>query len=127
MDSATNDNTDYRRVVRHTDQMQVVLMSLAPGTGLKMEVHPTTAQFVKVEGGAVRVRAHVRRGPFRAMGIEEWTVRQGDAFVVAAGVQHELVVDGMEPATLYTIYSPPVHPGGLVQLVQPPDERLGSV
>jgi len=45
---------------------------------------------------------------------EESLVSDGDAVVVPAGAEHNVINIGSEPLKIYTIYSPPNHPDGTI-------------
>jgi mannose-6-phosphate isomerase-like protein (cupin superfamily) len=46
---------------------------------------------------------------------EETSIKDGDAIVVPAGVQHNFInTSQTEPLKLYTLYSPPHHKDGTV-------------
>lgn len=97
------DNRDFRRVVWTGRHQQLVVMSVADS--VPMEVHPDTDQFVVVVAGAGRA---VLDGATRALAA-------GVAVAVPAGTPHGIYNDSDAPLQLYTLYSPPHHPHGLVQ------------
>lgn len=99
-------NTDYRRVITTTPQLQLVLMSVPIGDYIKLEMHTHTTQFIRVEAG---------QGI--AIVYPEQTLRlyPGSSLIIPAGTWHMITNTGVEALKLYTIYTPPEHPDGLVQ------------
>ena len=119
IETLTLENQNFRQVVftgRHT---QLVLMRLRPGEEIGEECHPGVDQFFRIEEGAAR---------FVFGGKDEHMVRAGDAVVVPAGTVHNVI--NASPATslrLYTLYSPPEHPGGTVQKTKVEDHHPTTV
>lgn len=101
----TKENTNFRRVLYSGTKLQLVLMSLEPGTEIGGEIHPDTDQFFRIEGGKGRV---VIDGTTHKVG-------PGDGFVVPAGTHHNVICTGHQPLKLYTVYGPPHHEDQLVQ------------
>lgn len=99
-------NNDYFRQVLFTGQhLQVVVMSLKPNEDIGVEVHEIVDQFLRVETGEGKV---IING-------EEHSVKDGDAFVVPAGAQHNVLNTSSEKfLKLYTIYAPPHHKDGTI-------------
>ena len=99
-------NNEYFRQVLYTGQhAQLVVMSLNPSEEIGMETHQIVDQFLRVESGEGRVIMN---------GVEQ-LVKDGDAFVVPAGTQHNVINTSAEkPLKLYTVYSPPHHKDGTV-------------
>lgn len=101
----TKANKDFRRVLYTAAQMQLVLMALKPGEETGSEIHATHDQFFRIEKGKGRIR----------IGKAKNKVASGDAFVVPAGVRHNLTNTGKKRLRLYTIYAPPNHADHLVE------------
>ena len=100
IENHTKKNTDFRRVLYTGKHSQLVLMSLAPGEEIGMEVHPHIDQFFRFESGEGAV----------VIDGAEHKVHDGDAVIVPAGAQHNVVNTSTRTALkLYTIYSPPEH------------------
>jgi mannose-6-phosphate isomerase-like protein (cupin superfamily)/predicted heme/steroid binding protein len=98
------ENTNFRQVLYTGKHAQFVVMSLQVGEEIGMEVHPSVDQFFRVERGTLKF----------VMDGEENTVTAGGVAIVPAGVNHNVINVGQEPAKLYTIYSPPNHPAGTI-------------
>ncbi len=105
IEQLTETNTDFRRVLYTGVNLQLVLMALKPGEAIGSEVHATHDQFFRVEAG---------KGQLKMAGAKI-SVGQGDAFVVPAGVQHNLTNVGKKRLRVYTIYAPPNHADKLVE------------
>ncbi len=99
IEQATENNTNYRQVLYTGKHLQLVLMSLQPDEEIGMEVHPENDQFFRFEEGEGEV----------VIDGNEYLVQDGDAIIVPAGAQHNVVNTGSEPLKLYTIYAPPHH------------------
>lgn len=99
------ENNNFRKVLFTNKHSQVVLMSLLPGEDIGREVHDVVDQvlvFVKGTGQAV-------------VGSEKHDIGAGDMFAVPAGTEHDFINTGDEALKLFTVYSPPEHPDGVVQ------------
>jgi len=105
LEAETIKNTNYRKVVETTKNLQLVLMSLNPGEDIPAEIHPNTTQFFRVERGKVAITVN---------GVKK-TLKDGQSLVVTPGKKHYVKCVGRVPAKLYTIYSPPEHPSNLIQ------------
>ncbi len=93
-------NSDFRRVLYTGKYSQLVLMNLKPLEGIGLETHKDRDQFFRFEEGEGKVFID---------GIEH-TVKDGDAIIVPAGAQHNVVNTSKNlELKLYTIYSPPEH------------------
>jgi mannose-6-phosphate isomerase-like protein (cupin superfamily) len=93
-------NSDFRRVLYTGKNSQLVLMSLRPMEEIGMEVHVDRDQFFRFEEGEGKVVIDGVAHP----------VRDGDAVIVPAGAQHNVVnTSKTKELKLYTIYSPPEH------------------
>ena len=96
-------NNYFRRVVETGEKMQVVLMSIAPGEEIGLEVHPDNEQFLLSVAGQGKV----------TLNGEESEFNEGDIVLVKAGVEHNFITVGNEPITI-TLYSPPHHAPGTI-------------
>jgi mannose-6-phosphate isomerase-like protein (cupin superfamily) len=98
------ENNNFRKVLFTNKHSQVVLMSILPGEDIGREVHEVVDQvlvFVKGAGQAV-------------VGGETHDIGAGDIFAVPAGTEHDFINTGDEVLKLFTVYSPPEHPDGVV-------------
>ena len=105
IEETTLQNTSFRQVLYTGQHAQLVVMSLKPGEEIGEEVHEIVDQFLRVEAGEGKV----------IMNGEVQMVSDGSAFLVPAGVRHNVINTSSENALkLYTIYSPPHHKDGAV-------------
>ena len=101
----TLSNSNFRKVVYTAENSQLVLMSLPPNEEIGLETHPENDQFLRFEGGEGRVEIDGN----------EYNVADGDAVVVPAGAEHNVInTSATEELKIYTIYSPPHHQDGIV-------------
>lgn len=104
IESLTEDNDDFRRVLYTGHNLQLVLMAIQPGEEIGEEVHDDRDQFFRIEAGEGEV----------------WIddvcnhVKADDAVIVPQGAKHNVKATGSEPLKLYTIYGPPEHIDGTV-------------
>ena len=103
IEKQTLKNNFYRKVLSTTPQMQLVLMSIKTGDEIPEEVHSHTTQFIRVEGGNGVAYVNGR----------QFNLKDGDAIVIPPGTRHR--IKSTNNLKLYTIYSPPEHPKGLVE------------
>lgn len=105
IESRTLDNSNYRKVIYTDENIQIVLMNLQEGEDIPSEVHPTTTQFIKVEGGF---------GEAIVDG-QKYVISYGDSITIPPNTRHHIRNLSSQPLTLYTIYSPPEHAPHLIQ------------
>jgi mannose-6-phosphate isomerase-like protein (cupin superfamily) len=105
IEEITLENENFRRVLFTGDHSQLVVMAIVPGEEIGQEVHSDVDQFFRFESGEGRV----------TIDSEEFEVGDGDAVIVPAGSEHNVInVSASESLKLYTIYSPANHPAGTV-------------
>lgn len=106
IEQATLDNGNFRKVLYTGKHSQLVLMSLAANEEIGMEVHESNDQFFRFESGEGKV----------VIDGHEYAVKDGDAVVVPAGAEHNVMnTSSTEALKLYTIYSPAHHKDGIVR------------
>lgn len=106
IEKLTSENSNFRKVLYTSKYSQLVLMSLAPSEDIGMEVHPDNDQFFRFEAGLGKV----------IIDGNEYEVTDGDAVVVPAGAEHNVInLSATESLKLYTIYSPAHHKDGIVR------------
>ncbi len=113
IESLTDDNSNFRRVLYTGKNLQLVLMALKPGEQIGEEVHANGDQFFRVEEGNGEVQ--INGQPTKIKG--------GDAVLVPAGARHNVINTGGQPLRLYTLYAPPQHRDGTVQATKAEAER----
>lgn len=101
----TEKNSDFRRVLYTARNLQLVLMSLLPGEEIGEEIHKDRDQFFRVELGNGEIMIDGVKTP----------ISDGSAMIVPAGALHNVINTGSESLRLYTIYAPPEHADGVVR------------
>ena len=110
LESATKQNSFYRRTLWTGYPLQVTLMSIPPQGEIGLEVHEIDDQFLRIEEGC----GMARMGSCRDNLSLQRTVSSGDAVLIPAGTWHNVVNTGSVPLKIYSIYAPPHHPKGTV-------------
>ena len=104
IETLTEQNGDFRRVLYTGNHLQLVLMTIQPGEEIGSEVHDDRDQFFRFESGA---------GVVDIDGVAN-EVEDGSGVIVPAGARHNVRNTGQEPLKLYSIYGPPEHIDGIV-------------
>ncbi|MCL5093831.1 MAG: cupin domain-containing protein [Patescibacteria group bacterium] len=106
IEKLTLENENFRKVLYTAPHSQLVLMALKPNEEIGMEVHEENDQFFRFESGEGKV----------IIDGNEYDVKDGDAVIVPAGAQHNVVnASDSEQLKLYTIYSPAHHKDGITR------------
>jgi mannose-6-phosphate isomerase-like protein (cupin superfamily) len=103
IESITDKNEDYRKVLYTAKHSQLVVMSLKSKEEIGMESHKPD-QFIRVEKGSGEVVINGVTTPVEA----------GFAAIFPGGSKHNVINTGSSTMKLYTIYSPPNHRDGVV-------------
>lgn len=105
IEEQTIKNTNFRHVLHTSQHMQLVVMHLKPNEDIGVETHEIVDQFLRIEKGEGKL---ILNG-------KEHVVKDGDAFIVPAGTQHNVINTSAEnPLKIYTIYAPPHHKDGTI-------------
>jgi len=105
IEQETLKNTYFRKVLFTGVHTQLVVMCIPPGEEIGTEVHEGVDQFFRVESG---------EGKFVIDG-EETTLLPDEVAIIPAGSMHNIVNTSQNSdLKLYTLYSPPNHPEGLI-------------
>jgi len=104
IEQETLENSNFRKVLYTSKYSQLVVMNLKPGEEIGAEVHETHDQFFRFEAGEGKVVLD---------GVEH-KVKDGDAAIARAGMNHNVINTGLEDLKLYTIYSPAEHRDGVI-------------
>lgn len=106
IEKETLENNNFRKVLYTGKNSQLVLMSLKPNEDIGLEIHPDNDQFFRFEQGTGKV----------VIDANEYQVKDGDAIVVPAGAEHNVInLSSSEDLKLYTIYSPAHHKDGIIR------------
>ncbi len=105
IEKKTLENEFFREVLFTASNMQLVVMSLAPGEEIGLETHDDIDQFIRVEAGEGKA----------ILNDEEHNLEDDSVVIIPAGTRHNIVnTSRSEPLKLYTIYTPPEHPDGTI-------------
>lgn len=110
IESATLENTNFRTTLWTGSNLQLTVMTIAPGEDIGLEVHDDHDQFLRIEQG----QARVQMGPAENDLTFDQEVGDDWAVFVPAGSWHNLTNTGDEPLKLYSIYAPAEHHHGTV-------------
>ncbi|MGN0454611.1 MAG: cupin domain-containing protein, partial [Ruminococcus sp.] len=108
-------NDNFRTALWTGANLQLTLMSIPPGGEIGLENHPDTDQFLRLEQG----KALVKMGSCKGKLTYQKCICAGDAVFVPAGTWHNIINKGRCPLKLYSIYAPPKHPHGTVDVTNP--------
>ena len=108
IETLTEENTDFRRVLYTGKNLQLVLMALQPGEEIGEEVHDDRDQFFRVEKG---------KGEIVIDGVTT-NIKTNIAMIVPAGARHNVRNTGDKALRLYTLYAPPEHLDGTVHVTK---------
>jgi len=104
IEELTLNNSYFRQVLFTGPHSQLVLMTLKPKEEIGIEVHSENDQFFRFESGEGKV----------IIAGEEHLVTDGDAVIVPAGTEHNVInTSADKELKLYTIYSPAHHQDGV--------------
>ncbi|MBP9802461.1 cupin domain-containing protein [Patescibacteria group bacterium] len=109
IESATLENTNFRKVLYSGKHSQLVLMSLKPLEEIGMETHSENDQFFRFEKGTGKC----------IIDGNEYELKDGVAVIVPAGAEHNIInTSETEDLKLYTIYSPAHHKDQIVRVTR---------
>jgi mannose-6-phosphate isomerase-like protein (cupin superfamily) len=105
LEQKTLAGNNFREVLYTTQRSQLVIMTLQPGEEIGLEKHEGHDQFIRVEAGE----------GVAILDGEQHQLEDGVAVVIPAGTEHNVInTSESEPMRLYTLYTPPEHPDGIV-------------
>ena len=108
IEQITIHNNNYRKVLNTTPTQQLVIMALKQDEDIPKEKHNGT-QFIRVETGTGVAYVYTKSGNLK----HRYNLSDGSAIVIPPDTFHYIKSTGN--LKLYTIYSPPEHPKGLIQ------------
>lgn len=104
IETVTEENSHFRRVLYTGRRLQLVVMSLLPGEEIGEEVHDDGDQFFRVETGTGEILIGDR-----------WSaIGPHSGMLVPGGARHNVRNTGTTPLRFYTLYGPPEHIDGTV-------------
>ena len=92
IEQRTIENTTFRTVLFTGEHSQLTVMRIAAGEDIGREIHPDHDQFLRIEQGSARVEL----GASEHSVDETYDVEDDWAFVVPAGVWHNVVNTGSD-------------------------------
>ena len=104
IEEKTLQGNNFREVLHTTQRSQLVIMTLQPGEEIGLEKHEGHDQFIRIEAGS----------GVAILDGERHALEDGVAVVIPAGCEHNVLNTGTEPMRLYTLYTPPEHPDGII-------------
>ncbi len=110
IEEATEENTDFRRVLFTGKHLRLTVMSIPVGESVGWEMHDHLDQFLRIEDG----KGTLKLGRSKDQVDETHPVEDDWAMIIPAGTWHDVVNEGDEPLKLYSLYAPPEHPDGTV-------------
>lgn len=118
IEKETLNNTNFRKVIHTTNNQQLVVMSLKPGEHIPLENHPNVDQFIRIEKGSVEAVINKT---------QRISLPKNSVIMIPSNTWHEIInVSSKEDAKIYTIYSPPEHPEGTIDIIQPAKSQKGG-
>lgn len=117
IEALTKQNDTFRTAVWTGRNLQLTVMSIAPGEDVGLEVHEDHDQFLRIESGEARVEM----GPTRENLDFAEAAKDDFAVLVPAGTWHNIVNTGDRDLKLYSIYASAEHPHGTVHPTRPAD------
>jgi len=115
INEATKQNNNYRTGLWTGNNLQVTLMSIKVGDDIGLEVHPSVDQFIRIEDG----KGIVKMGKSKDKLDFQANVSDDFAIMIPAGTWHNVINTGNKPLKVYSIYAPPQHPRGVVNVTKP--------
>ena len=116
IEEKTLSNDHFRQVLYTASNSQLVIMTLQPGEEIGQERHEEHDQFIRVEAG----------NGVAILDGEKHALEDGTALIIPAGAEHNVInTSTSEPLRLYTIYSPPEHPDGIIHRTKAEADEIG--
>lgn len=113
----TLQNNNYRKVLHTAPHMQLVIMCLQPNQEIGAETHSLTDQFIRIEEGTGKA----------VINDTEYELKDDSVVIIPAGANHNIInTSTTNKLKLYTIYTPPNHNDGLVQITKPITDQDGG-
>lgn len=111
-------NNNFRTALWTGEYLQLTLMSIDVCGDIGLEMHPDVDQFLRIEQG----QGLVMMGEDKNNLCYQQRVCEDYAIFVPAGTWHNLINTGNIPIKLYSIYAPPNHPHGTIQVTKEDEE-----
>jgi len=117
--NATLENKNFRTALWTGDHLQLTLMNIDVGESIGLEKHDDVDQFIRIEHGYGLVEMGDEKDNLNF----KKKVYDDFAFIIPAGNWHNMTNIGNVPVKLYSIYAPPNHPKGTVNVDKLEDDH----
>ena len=114
LEQAVLRNNTFRTALWTGEHLQLTLMKINVRDEIGLEIHPDHDQLI----GIVQGTALVLIGDSRDWMKMRKSARRGDAILIPAGKWHNVVNTGRIPLKVFSVYAPPIHPHGTVQMTK---------
>lgn len=119
IENETKQNSFFRKVLFTSCNQQLVVMSIKPNKDVPLEIHPTVDQFIRIEEGNCKIFTGKEQK-------YEHELTENMVAIVPANTWHRIVNTSKDKyLKLYTLYSPPNHPRGEIDVDNP--EQTGGI
>ena len=116
IEEETEKNTNFRKVLYTTNNLQLVLMSILPNDNIPRELHKEHDQFIRIEKG----EGEVIITDENKKELERHILKDGISIIIPSSTWHEIRnTSDKNPLKLYSIYSPPEHKPDRVDIIKP--------
>ena len=106
-------NQTFRTAIWTGEHLQLTVMSIPVGGEIGLEIHDVD-QLIKVESGCANVYVGNSKQTLSLIG----RMNANDAILLPAGTWHNILNACSCPLKLYSVYAPPNHPFGTVNLTK---------
>lgn len=107
IENQTINNTNYRKVLMTSSNMQLVVMSLNLEESIDLEIHDESDQFFRIEKGICKIEIYEKNTDVYPK--QTFKLKENDVVIIPKKTYHKITNIGNEILKLYTIYSPPHH------------------
>ena len=115
IEEETLKNTNFRKVLYTTKNLQLVIMSIEPKDNIPRELHNDHDQFIRIESGEGEAVITDDSNNI----LEKHPLKDGISIIIPANTWHEIKnISEIKPLKLYSLYSPPEHPPGRIDITK---------
>ena len=120
--NVTLENKNFRTALWTGKHLQITLMNIGVGESIGLEKHDDVDQLIVIEHGygLVEMGDEKDKLDFKRKVYDDF------AFVIPAGTWHNMTNIGNVPVKLYSVYAPPNHPKGTVDVEKTFDNHHGD-
>lgn len=121
IDNETINNSNYRKVLMTSSNMQVVVMSLNINETIDLEMHEYSDQFFRVEQGKCKIEIYEKLNDINPQKFFE--LNENEIIIIPKKTCHKVTNNGNIVLKLYTIYSPPHHAKNKINHIKESEEK----